>query len=320
MSVEAKEIPITLAQGRQMRFQTAKGDLRVLLTLISIGRPHITVIAALGAFTFGWLFTGRYQWFLTIVVALDWYVVNLINRIVDLKEDRANAITGTGFIKARRRTLLGGGLALLFISFPVVHLVIPAITGLRILSHLLGASYNWAILPGKRRLKQLYFWKNTASAVGFLLTLFAYPLAVSDWGSHGFPPGVSWASVFVAAAFFFCLELSYEVIYDLRDVRGDALARVRTYAVVHGEAVAVHIIDGLIFASMAALALGYALSCIPWRIFIMIIPAGLQFIIYKRALPRGIQAKDCIRLTWMGAALIVLYHLWVVAGLPGAGL
>jgi len=57
---------------------------------IDVSRIHITVIASMGLFTFGWLFTGIYPWLLTIVCALDWYIVNLANKIADFKEDKVN--------------------------------------------------------------------------------------------------------------------------------------------------------------------------------------------------------------------------------------
>jgi hypothetical protein len=43
----------------------------------------------------------------------------------------------------------------------------------------------------------------------------------------------------------------------------------------------------------------------------------IQFAYYKRAVRRGITSGDCIRLTWIGAALLVAYHVWIVARLPG---
>ena len=43
----------------------------------------------------------------------------------------------------------------------------------------------------------------------------------------------------------------------------------------------------------------------------------LQIFIYKRFVKRGITSRDCINLTWLGAALLVAYHGWVLAGLPG---
>jgi len=295
-------------------------DRGILGIFASVGRLHITVIAALGLFTFGWLFTGDYPWLLTGVCALDWYIVNLTNRIVDLKEDRASAITGTGFVRRNRRRLLTLVFMLLVPSLVVVHFLNPAITILRITGHLLGLLYNWPLLPGERRLKQLYFWKNVASATGFMITVFGYPLATAGWekGFYDFPPGITWVTIVFSALFFFLFELSYEVIYDLRDVKGDAVAGIRTYPVVHGEHTAIFIINGLIFTSMGILAVGYALGLVPWRIFIMIGAPLLQFFVYRRALGRGISAKDCIMITWMGASMLIIYHLWVVAKLPGS--
>ena len=37
----------------------------VIATAVSVGRLHIVAIAALGCFTFGWLFTGHYPWLVT---------------------------------------------------------------------------------------------------------------------------------------------------------------------------------------------------------------------------------------------------------------
>ncbi|UCG09192.1 MAG: UbiA family prenyltransferase [Desulfobacterales bacterium] len=291
-------------------------------TFADISRLHITAIAALGVFTFGWLFTGVYPWLLTAVCALDWFVVNLINRTVDLEEDKANIIIETGFVDQNRQLLLKLSLMILLTSLVVVHLLNPAITGLRIACHLLGAFYNWPILPGRRRLKQLYFWKNTASAIGFLITVFGYPLATARWGnqSHSFPPGITWETVVFTAVFFFLFEISYEIIYDLRDLKGDALLGIRTYPVVHGKRKAIYIVDSLIFASMTVLAIGYLIAFVPWRIFIMIAAPFLQLVVYKHALHRGISARDCIRITWMGVAMLCIYHMWVLADLPGVGL
>jgi 4-hydroxybenzoate polyprenyltransferase len=299
-------------------------DIRKLIwqRFADISRLHIVAIAAMGMFTFGWLFTGVYLWLLTAVCALDWYIVNLINRTGDLEEDRANIIFKTEFVDRNRRLLLRVAFMVLLISLVVVHFLNPAITGLRIVCHLLGAFYNWPLLPGRRRLKQLYFWKNNASAVGFLITVFGYPLATMRWGNgpHGFPPGITWATVVFSAVFFYLFEISYEVIYDLRDLKGDALADIRTYPVVHGVRTSVYIVDGLIFSSMAVLAVGYLFDVVPWRIFIMIAAPFLQLVVYKHALHRGISGRDCIRITWMGVGMLIIYHIWIMAGLPGVGL
>jgi len=300
---------------------------------LSVSRLHIVVIAALGTFTFGWIFTGQYPWLLSAVCALDWFLVNLLNRVVDLREDEKNGIFGTGFVARHRRGITALGLGLLATSLVAVFLVAPAITPLRVAYHLLGLAYNWA-LPGRRRIKELYLWKNTASATGFLLTVFGYPLAAAWWSGGSLAVGITVWTVVLSGLFFFLFELSYEVIYDLRDAEGDAAAGVQSFPVVHGEAGATRIIDGLIAASAAVLVMGYAAGLLPWKVLIMIFAPLLQLVIYKRALRaaassrslrskrgparRGITTGDCIGITWLGAALLLTYHLWVVFDLPGA--
>src|SRR5690606_38686218 len=110
------------------------------------------------------------------------FIVNLLNRVVDLTEDRANQITGVAFVDAHRRGIVVAGFGLLAASLAVTALISPALTALRLAYHALGLAYNWPILPGKRRIKELYFWKNTASGLGFIITVFLYPLAAAGWG------------------------------------------------------------------------------------------------------------------------------------------
>jgi len=287
-----------------------------LRVFASISRLHIVAIACLGTFTFGWLFTGTYPWALAAISAFDWFIVNLLNRVVDLDEDRVNRITGVAFVDAHRRAIVVVGFALLAGSFVGTALLFPELTWLRAAYHSLGFAYNWPILPGGRRIKALYFFKNTASAAGFVITVFLYPLAaLADWGAT-LAPGVSPATLWATAAFFVLFELSYEVIYDLRDEPGDRAAGVKTYPVVHGIRGAMRITDALIVGSALALVVGYASGVVPWRVFVMILAPLINLVYYKRAMRRGITSADCIRLTWYGAALLVAYHLWVVAGLP----
>jgi 4-hydroxybenzoate polyprenyltransferase len=283
-----------------------------LALFASVSRLHIVAIATLGTFTFGWLFTGHFPWLAAMVSAVDWFAVNLLNRVVDLSEDRANGITGADFAARHRRRLLTLGLGVLAATFIVLTPIAPWLAPLRVCYHALGASYNWAVLPGRRRIKQLYFWKNTASAVGFLITVFGYPLALA----HKLAPGITPATVVVSALFFFLFELSYEVIYDLRDAPGDRGAGVRTYAVVHGQRVATAIVDALVLAAIATLLAGFDMHVLPWRIVVMACAPVVQLVVYKRALARGIRPDDCIRLTWIGAALLLLYQVWIAAGLP----
>jgi 4-hydroxybenzoate polyprenyltransferase len=293
-----------------------------LALFVSISRLHIVAIATLGTFTFGWLFTGQYIFGLALLSAVDWFIVNLLNRVVDLDEDRLNRITGVAFVDRHRVAIMRTGFGLLGATLLATAMVAPALAGLRLAYHLLGLTYNWPILPGRRRIKQLWFWKNTASAIGFMLTVFLYPLSQFGWGLDPslLAPGITPATIAISAGFFFLFELSWEVIYDLRDEPGDRAAGVRTYPVVHGIPVAMRIIDTLIVVSAALLIIGYATGIVPWRMFVMILAPAVNLFAYKRFMRRGIRSSDCIRLTWLGAALLLAYHLWVLVGLPGVGL
>ena len=294
---------------------TATSDSR-LAALWSVGRFHIVAIASLALITFGWIFTGRYFLLLAGFCALDWFLVNLLNRVVDLEEDRINRIVGTDFVSRNRRAILVVGVGTLVTSLVVTLFVAPVITPLRVAFHVLGFAYNWALIPGVPRLKQIYFIKNTASATGFMLTVFGFPLAVAAAEGTSFVYDVTWVTVATVAMFFILFELSYEVVYDLRDAEGDRAASVRTYPAVHGERVSMWIIDGLLALSSLALIVGYATDVVPWRAFIMICAPVLQLILYKRWVKRGVQSNDCITITWIGAGLLLTYNLWVMVGLP----
>ena len=293
--------------------------------LLGLGRLHIVSIGAVGTLTFGWLLTGRYPWLLGALSGLDWFLVNLLNRVVDLPEDTANRIAGTELAHRHRRGILVAGFTLLFASLLLGHALAPRVTALRVAFHLLGLGYNWPLLPRRRRIKQLYFWKNAASATGFVLTVFAYPLAADGCWPFGpttaaMPSGISPATVALAVAFFVPFELSYEVIYDLRDVAGDRAAGLRTFPVVHGTRGAMRIVVGLLLGSLAPLGVGYALGLVPWRLVIMGAAPLIQLAATELRLRRGIDARFCIGLTWLGVALLVTYHLWFLGHLPGSEL
>lgn len=295
-----------------------RGALAGLRTAASVGRLHIVAIAALGTFTFGWILTGQHRLDLAALCALDWFLVNLLNRVVDLPEDRLNGIRGTGFVARHRRLIVAGGFSLLAASFVLAHVVEPALWPLRVGYHALGLAYNWPLLPGRRRIKQLYFWKNSASAAGFLLTVFGFPLAASGWGAR-LAAGIGWAAIALGALYFFLFELSYEVLYDLRDAPGDRASDVRTYAVVHGERTAARLVYALCASSVVVLAGAYAAGLVPWRLAVLGFGPLLQLALARWMIGRGVTSGDCVGITWVGTGLLVAYHVWVALGLPGAG-
>lgn len=286
----------------------------------SILRLHIIGIAVAAALTFGWLFSGEYMVGVALLGGLDWLLINLFNKTTDIAEDLANRIRGTERVAGHRRAFLGGALALLVVSFALSHLVYPELTPLRALVQLIGLGYSFAIVPtpkGMRRFKDLYFLKNTMSAVLFVLTVFVYTATVGG-GAPGLPGGL-WGALLLAL-FFVPFELTYEVLYDLRDLEGDREAGVPTYPVVHGPERARQIIDALLVVSTLPLLAGLAGGLLGVREALMLAAPAVQLAFYRPRYRRGLTSRDCIQLTNLGTALLLFYlvgtRVWLALGLP----
>ncbi len=294
--------------------------MRALGDIASILRLHIVGIAVVAAVVFGWLFSGRYLIGVGLLGGLDWLLINLLNRLTDLEEDTVNAIRGTERVAQRRRGLLLAWIASQLGSLLLGHLLLPQLTPYRVAIQIIGFAYSYRIVPtprGWRRLKELYFLKNTMSAVGFVITVFLYPLAVLGYdvqllGGLG--------AVAVLVGFFVLFEISYEILYDMRDLEGDRAAGVPSYPVVHGLTRARQIIDGLLIGSGLCLTAGLAVGLLGVREFLFLGAPVVQFLLYRPRYRRGVTSGDCINLTNLGTALLLLYlvgtFLWLEAGLP----
>ena len=90
---------------------------------------------------------------------------------------------------------------------------------------------------------------------------------------------------------------------------------VATYPVVHGERTAKKIVDGLVLASCVIAIVGHLAGVVPWRVVVMIAAPLVQLAYYK--LRTKVEANDCIRLTWIGTAMLAAYNGWITLGLPG---
>ena len=288
--------------------------------IASLLRLHIVGIATCAALVFSWLMTGHHGVAAAAICAFDWLVINLLNRITDVDEDRANGIPATNLVARHPRAFYAGTGLGLAASFAVTHALVPELTAWRALVQLVGTAYSLPLLwtpRGWRRLKALYFLKNFTSAMLFVATCFVYPLALQGAPS-GLPNG--WVSALLLAAFFVCFELTYEIAYDLRDAPGDRAAGVPTYPVVHGEAGAMRIIRGLLLASMAILIAGVATGALGLREALMGVAPVVQWrwlAVKQRA---GLTRADCIFATNLGSAMLLVYlagnEVWLRAGLP----
>jgi hypothetical protein len=69
--------------------------------------------------------------------------------------------------------------------------------------------------------------------------------------------------------------------------------------------------------SALALLFGGLAHQVPWRLAVMVAGPLAQLALARRALKRGIDGVDCVRMTWLGAGLLVAYAAWVLLRLPG---
>lgn len=291
----------------------------------AVARPHILAIVFFATFTYGWIFSETWSLLLPLIAVWDWFIVNFNNKAVDLEEDLANGIPGAEEVRAHKGLvervsfgmIAGGLLAGLWLA--------PELLPFRVAFTLIGLGYNYRFLPwlvpgeggrlrfGWSRLKEMYFFKNFGSSMLFTLSVFLYPLF-----GLGVADSYPLSRLLLAIAFFIPLELTYEIIYDLRDVEGDTRAKVPTYPVVHGVRRAKQIIFALIALSAVAPIAGAAFGVLRLREW-CVVAACLQQVILMRVYCGGGRLptqRDTVIITLLGAAQLAAYDLWVFAGLP----
>ena len=286
--------------------------------ILSILRFHIVLIAICAHLVFGWLIAGEYFWFTSLIVGLDWMLINLANRVSDVAEDMANRIPGAERISRAKTSFLLGYILVMAVSFVISYHFFPQITGWRVAIQIIGFLYSFKVIPthrGRIRLKDLYFFKNFLSGLGFLFTCFGYTLALS-----GYNPRIGWTAVIALALFFLPFELTYEIFYDLRDIEGDRQENVHTYPVVHGRGGAIGIINGLLIVSTVIICGAFFSGMIGAREFLMVAAPAIQFALFRHAYKTGPTIEQCIYATHLGSGLLLFYlagtAIWLRIGLP----
>ncbi len=299
----------------------------LLRDVASILRIHIIAIAMTAALVFGWVLTGELALVAMVLGGLDWLLINLLNRVTDLEEDLLNGIRGTERIARRPKLALGLWLVVQGASLGLGLWLAPELTPWRVAVQLVGVGYSYRVVPtpaGLRRFKDLYFFKNFMSAMLFVATVFVYPVVSHGLGGAPAPdggPGTGTAAAMVVLILFFVpFELTYEILYDMRDLEGDRAAKVPTYPVVHGLERSATIIDGLLGLAAAVLVIGLLLGHVGLREGLMVVAPAIQLSFYKKRFRRGLTTGECIGVTWLGAGLLLFWlvgtWLWTEAGLP----
>lgn len=292
---------------------------------LQLFRPHILSIVYASTLTYGWIFTERLDLLLPLVAVWDWFFVNFTNKATDVAEDLRNRIPGAEAMAAHGRRVEVLNAALIAAGLLAGAFLHPALLPYRLLFTVVGLSYNYRIVPTlargadgsvrltRTRLKELYFAKNFGSSVLFCLSVFIYPLV--GLGAAGHYP--VWSLV-LAILFFIPLELTYEILYDLRDLEGDRAQGVPTYPVVHGRERSLQIIYALIALSALAPVIGGAAGLLRLREWVVVAGCVQQAIVIHLLTRRGRQPsqRDTELATYLGTAQLGSYCLWVAVGLP----
>lgn len=280
-----------------------------------VARPHILAIIFASTVTYGWIFAGEHSVSLLLIGVIavwDWFIVNWMNKATDLEEDLQNGIEGAAEVAKHRRAVEGLGWGMMATGLLAGLWVMPALLPLRLSFTAVGIVYNYDVL-GFKRLKERYFFKNFGSSILFTHSVFLYPLFGLGL-EHTYPI----VPLLLAILFFLPLELTYEILYDLRDLEGDRRVGVPTFPVVHGPDRAKHIIYGLLALSALPPLLGAAFGLLRLREWVVVAGVVQQLVLMRIFAwrDRRPDARECIRITYTGAAQLASYNLWILAGLP----
>jgi 4-hydroxybenzoate polyprenyltransferase len=278
---------------------------------LAASRFHIVLIAGLGTVTYGWFFAGVHDPWPALLSALDWWVLDIGNKLSDLREDLVTSPDDARWVERHRRRLAAGCAIAFAASLVPTALYDPWLLPARLLFQLLGIAYNFPVLPGLRRFKALYFWKNTMAGVLFLLSIVLYPLIALRAQVT-----VTAAYVVFMALFFFFLEHSFEILYDFKDIAGDRQEGVRTYPAVHGERVGVRAFYGAVTLSTAMILLGLWQGSLGFQESLILLAPAVQLVAFQFYRRRGYRAHDSVTITHLGSLQLLMYNAYLWSGLP----
>jgi len=217
--------------------------------------------------------------------SIDYLIITLAvacicqwNRLTDVEEDTLNCPADLKDAQAKSPAIkvfcyAGGIIAVIIALFteptwPIAGLVAFGVA--------VGYFYNSPLLPSMPhlRLKNMFIIKTFSSGLGWSAGLLVFPML----RAHTQPD----ERFFTAVVYMFAMVMTYEIMWDIRDIAGDAKAGLRTLPVVLG------INSARFYASMLQLiCLGIIISGIAnarltpiWSLYLLPIIMLLTLIIF----------------------------------------
>jgi 4-hydroxybenzoate polyprenyltransferase len=206
------------------------------------------------------------------------------NRLTDVEEDTLNCPDDLKDAQEKKRYIrlfcyTGGIIAILLALFTDPAWKPAALVAF---GAAVGYFYNTPLLPSRPnlRLKNLFIIKNLSSGAGWSAGLLLFPML----RAHG-QPDWRFCTAFI---YMFAMVMTYEIMWDMRDISGDARAGIRTVPVVLGInntrniaailqlACLGIIISGLANASLAPIWSIYLLPCMMILALIIFFPKMIR--------------------------------------------
>jgi 4-hydroxybenzoate polyprenyltransferase len=240
VSVEKEAICATAASGLHHKaslsrerntFTKSRSEKHDMLHFVFRNKLHLSLLSALGAASWSVYFDIPVNgWAISSVFFLTFSIYQY-NRLTDDVEDAANDPDG-------RIDALKHESFITYVTFYLISLITLVIASqfgqsafwTTALIVVIGLIYNRKCFPayisrrlnGARRLKDIYIVKNITPPLDWATALVFLPL-MFDGRSLSFKAWICWGYVFVCAFFI-------EVMWDMRDRRGDLLSGIRTIA------------------------------------------------------------------------------------------
>jgi 4-hydroxybenzoate polyprenyltransferase len=204
--------------------------LKRIVQFVILNRLHIIVSAP----AIMWCWSG----FLKMPFRrIDYLIITLAvacicqwNRLSDVEEDTLNCPEDLKDAQAKSLAIrifcyAGGTTAILLALFtePDWKLALLVVFGAAV-----GFFYNTPLMPSKPhlRLKNMFIVKNLSSGAGWSLGLLVFPMM----RAHTQPDG----PFLTAFVYMFAMVITYEIMWDIRDMEGDKRAGIRTLPIVLG--------------------------------------------------------------------------------------
>ena len=204
--------------------------LKRIIHAFILNRLHIIISAPAVMWCWSEFLKIRFRGIDYLIITLTVACICQWNRLTDREEDALNCPADLKEAQAKSRAIKFFCYASGTFAILLALLTEPTwkIAGLVAFGAAVGYFYNSPISPSQPhlRFKNMFIIKNFSSGAGWSAGLLIFPML----RAHTQPDG----RFFTAFVYMLAMVMTYEIMWDIRDMPGDALAGIRTLPAVLG--------------------------------------------------------------------------------------